>query len=44
MIAGVTWVSGQGNPADGYTRGNLRRMIDNGTLTFSIWPICAGKI
>jgi len=30
--AGVTWVSGQGNPADGYTRGNLRRMIDNGLL------------
>ncbi len=30
--AGVTWVSGQGDPADGYTRGNLRRMIDNGLL------------
>ena len=30
--AGVTWVSGQGDPAEGYTRGNLRRMIDNGLL------------
>lgn len=30
--AGVTWASGQGDPADGYTRGSLRRMIDNGLL------------
>ncbi len=30
--AGVTWASGQGDPDDGYTRGNLRRMIDNGLL------------
>ncbi|MBR3369561.1 MAG: phosphate/phosphite/phosphonate ABC transporter substrate-binding protein [Rhodobacteraceae bacterium] len=30
--AGVTWASGQGDPAEGYTRGNLKRMIDNGLL------------
>lgn len=30
--AGVTWVSGQGEASEGYTRGNLRRMIDNGLL------------
>ncbi|WP_372426307.1 phosphonate ABC transporter substrate-binding protein [Salinarimonas chemoclinalis] len=30
--AGVTWVSGIGEPSEGYTRGNLRRMIDNGLL------------
>lgn len=30
--AGVTWVSGVGDPAEGYTRGNLRWMIDNGLL------------
>jgi len=30
--AGVTWASGQGDPNDGYTRGNLRRMIENGLL------------
>lgn len=30
--AGVTWVSGVGDPAEGYTRGNLRSMIDNGLL------------
>jgi len=30
--AGVTWASGQGEASDGYTRGNLRRMIDNGLL------------
>ncbi len=30
--AGVTWASGQGDPNDGYTRGNLRRMMDNGLL------------
>ena len=33
--AGVTWASGQGDPAEGYTRGNLRRMIDNGLLDMS---------
>ena len=32
---GVTWASGQGDPAQGYTRGNLRRMIDNGLLDMS---------
>ena len=30
--AGVTWVSGQGEASEGFTRGNLRRMIDNGLL------------
>ncbi|GGK38087.1 phosphonate ABC transporter substrate-binding protein [Salinarimonas ramus] len=30
--AGVTWISGQGERAEGYTRGNLRRMVDNGLL------------
>jgi len=30
--AGVTWVSGQGDPADGYTRGNLRMMTEAGQL------------
>ncbi|MGP1355424.1 phosphonate ABC transporter substrate-binding protein [Roseicyclus sp.] len=30
--AGVTWVSGVGEPSEGYTRGNLRSMIDNGLL------------
>ena len=29
---GVTWVSGVGEPSEGYTRGNLRSMIDNGLL------------
>ncbi len=33
--AGVTWVSGVGDPAEGYSRGNLRRMIDNGLLNMS---------
>jgi phosphonate transport system substrate-binding protein len=33
--AGVTWVSGVGDPAEGYTRGNLRRMIDNGLLNMA---------
>ena len=33
--AGVTWVSGQGEASDGFTRGNLRRMIDNGLLDMS---------
>lgn len=30
--AGVTWASGQGEPSEGYSRGNLRRMVDNGLL------------
>ena len=30
--AGVTWVSGQGEASEGFTRGNLRRMVDNGLL------------
>lgn len=30
--AGVTWSSGQGDAAEGYSRGNLRRMVDNGLL------------
>ena len=30
--AGVTWVSGVGEPSEGYSRGNLRRMIDNDLL------------
>jgi len=30
--AGVTWASGQGDPNEGYTRGSLRRMMDNGLL------------
>ncbi len=30
--AGVTWVSGVGEQSEGYTRGNLRSMIDNGLL------------
>ena len=30
--AGVTWASGIGDPAEGYSRGNLRRMVDNGLL------------
>lgn len=33
--AGVTWVSGQGDPVEGYTRGNLRSMIDNGLLNMA---------
>lgn len=33
--AGVTWVSGVGEPSEGYTRGNLRRMIDNGLLNMA---------
>lgn len=33
--AAVTWASGQGDPAEGYTRGNVRRMIDNGLLDMS---------
>ena len=30
--AAVTWISGQGEHAEGYSRGNLRRMVDNGLL------------
>ncbi len=30
--AGVTWTSGQGEHADGYTRGNFRTMVNNGLL------------
>jgi len=30
--AGVTWSSMMGDASEGYTRGNLRRMVDNGLL------------
>ncbi len=30
--AAFTWASGQGDPAAGYSRGNLRAMVDKGTL------------
>ncbi|UFN50486.1 phosphate/phosphite/phosphonate ABC transporter substrate-binding protein [Roseomonas sp. OT10] len=30
--ATVTWASGQGDPATGYTRGNLRAMVEKGML------------
>lgn len=44
--AAVTWTSGQGNEADGYTRGNLRSMVDRKMLKMSdiriIWQ--SGKI
>ncbi|WP_376099101.1 phosphate/phosphite/phosphonate ABC transporter substrate-binding protein [Roseomonas sp. CCTCC AB2023176] len=30
--AGVTWTSGQGEESQGYTRGNLRAMVDKGLL------------
>ncbi|SUZ31802.1 Phosphate-import protein PhnD [Roseibaca ekhonensis] len=30
--AGVTWSSMMGEASEGYTRGNLRRMVDNGLL------------
>lgn len=30
--AGVTWTSLMGEVSEGYTRGNLRRMVDNGLL------------
>jgi phosphonate transport system substrate-binding protein len=33
--AGVTWISGVGDPAEGYSRGNLRRMVDKGALKMS---------
>jgi phosphonate transport system substrate-binding protein len=42
----VTWTSGQGEMAEGYTRGNLRSMVDRGMLKMSdvniIWQ--SGKI
>ena len=33
--AGTTWVSGKGNPAEGYTRGELRRMVNADMLDMS---------
>jgi phosphonate transport system substrate-binding protein len=42
----VTWTSGQGDIAEGYSRGNLRTMVDHGMLKMSdvaiIWQ--SGKI
>ncbi|MFI4980131.1 MAG: phosphonate ABC transporter substrate-binding protein [Nevskiales bacterium] len=42
----VTWTSGQGDKAQGYTRGNIRSMIDKGMMKMSdiniIWQ--SGKI
>lgn len=42
----VTWTSGQGEKSEGYTRGNLRSMVDRGMLKMSdvniIWQ--SGKI
>ncbi len=42
----VTWTSGQGEKAEGYSRGNLRTMVDHGMLKMSdvkiIWQ--SGKI
>ena len=42
----VTWTSGQGDKAEGYSRGNLRSMVDKGMLKMSdvnvIWQ--SGKI
>src|SRR6202012_2338965 len=44
--AAVTWTSGQGDMAEGYTRGALRGMVDRGMLKMSdiaiIWK--SGKI
>jgi len=44
--AAVTWTSGQGDIAEGYSRGNLRSMVDKGMLKMSdvniIWQ--SGKI
>lgn len=49
--AGVTWVSGIGDPAQGYSRGNLRSMVDKKLLDMKdlriIWtsrPIQNGPI
>ncbi len=43
---GVTWTSGQGDPAEGYSRGNLRTMVDRKMLRMAdiriIWQ--SGKI
>ena len=33
--AGVTWTSGQGVEAEGFSRGNLRRMVENGLLNMA---------
>jgi phosphonate transport system substrate-binding protein len=33
--AGVTWASGQGEVSEGYSRGNLRRMVENGLLNMA---------
>ena len=33
--AGVTWTSGNGDHATGYSRGNLRRMVERGALDMS---------
>jgi phosphonate transport system substrate-binding protein len=42
----VTWTSGQGDKAEGYSRGNIRAMVDKGMLKMSdiniIWQ--SGKI
>ncbi len=47
----VTWVSGQGDPAQGYSRGNLRSMVEKGMLRMSdvriVWtsePIMNGPL
>src|SRR5271166_3301949 len=44
--AAVTWTSGQGEKSEGYTRGNIRSMVDKGMLKMSdidiIWQ--SGKI
>lgn len=49
--AGVTWTSGQGDPAQGYTRGALRMMVDKKMLDMKdlrvIWisrPILNGPL
>jgi phosphonate transport system substrate-binding protein len=49
--AGVTWTSGIGDPAQGYTRGNLRMMVDKKMLDMKdlriIWksrPILNGPL
>ena len=42
----MTWTSGQGEKSEGYTRGNIRSMVDKGMLKMSdiniIWQ--SGKI
>jgi len=47
----VTWASGQGDPAQGFSRGNLRAMVDKGMLNMAdiriIWtstPIPNGPL